>query len=93
VWVKRDANLLQTRTSSREAQAGFLRGDISTAFLGEAGMGGMAGLRALVAVGLAASGTGLCTLDSKCITSVDTDPFCPKLTLPISTSKCACLVG
>ena len=91
VWVKREANLFHTRTASREAQADFLRGDISTAFLRGAGVGAISGLRALIAFGLAASGSGLCTLDSKCITSVDTDPFCPKVTLPISTSTCACL--
>jgi hypothetical protein len=34
VWLRRHANLQQTRTISREAQADFLHGDIAAAFLG-----------------------------------------------------------
>jgi hypothetical protein len=33
VWLKREANLQHTQSASREAQADFLRGSISTGFL------------------------------------------------------------
>jgi hypothetical protein len=37
-WVKREANLLHTRTVSREAQAEFLEGDITAKFLASTAM-------------------------------------------------------
>lgn len=36
VWIKRNATLQRTRTESRQAQAEFLQGDISAAFLANA---------------------------------------------------------
>ncbi|HBY94405.1 MAG TPA: hypothetical protein DEP84_10665 [Chloroflexi bacterium] len=38
VWVRREANLLHTRSVSREAQADFLRGDIAAGFLRRSAM-------------------------------------------------------
>ncbi len=89
VWLKRDAEIQHTRTESRDVKAEFLQGDITTAFLARARSAATFDWRGLGAFRLAA-GSFVCTLDSYCITSVDTDPFCPKLTSPISTSKCAC---
>lgn len=91
VWVKQDAQLDHVRTRPRQAQAEFLRGDIASAFLGDAalrsfGLGTIGRLPRTFSVTECATCPtndgdhtcvpAVCTLATSCHTTVPTDPGC-----------------
>jgi hypothetical protein len=64
VWLRRDAELMHTRTKQRRVQADFLSGDITRGFLRDSGMGRPSSIRQLAAGGsLLVCSFGACTDD------------------------------
>lgn len=94
VWVKEDARVEHVRTRPKQARAEFLRGDIASAFLGDAagrGFGISSTIvflpRTFTVTECATCPTGdgshtcvpaVCTLATSCLTTVPTDPGCGK---------------
>lgn len=71
VWLRREANLLRTRSSSREAQADFLQGGITAGYL--TGSGGSALMPTAITIAPWFRAAG-------CLTGGDLDTFCAACT-------------
>ena len=88
IWVQRSATLHHTRTVSRQAEADFLQGAITTAYLRGARQGSLLGADALARLRVGDTDVTVCktcphsdfapvcTLATSCWTTVKTDPGC-----------------